>query len=128
MDLACREQCEVADPCQLPDGWLNPTGQNGRGADDAALVDADVSAHATPGTWVELFPADPARNGAAIQNKDAAAIIYFVEAATAPASGTAPGEIGVPVFPGYYKFDWAPQKRYFFRSTVAASKVSVKLW
>lgn len=98
------------------------------GASDENLTEADATANGTPGVWTELFPANAARNGAAIQNKDAAAIIYFLEAETAPGNGTQPGEIGVPVFPGYYEFDWVPKKRYFFRSTVASSKVAVKTW
>lgn len=139
MEALCVNPCQTAEACVLPAGWDNPTGMNGAGsspsqplfvsgAGDEAMVELDATASATPGEWVELFPADPARNGAAIQNKDAAAIVYLLEATVAPASGTQPGEIGVPVFPAYFNFDWTPRKRYFFRSTVASSKVAVKTW
>lgn len=132
-DINCFPPCAANIAQPLP-GQL-PPGSNvaaiiaaAKAPDDTNIVEVDATANATPGVWTELFPASAAREGAAIQNKDAAAIIYFLESATLPAAGTQPGEIGVPVFPGYYAFDWVPKKRYFFRSTVASSKVAIKTW
>lgn len=122
--MHCTPPCVVNTVEPIP-GQLPPSTATGS---DAALVTAEVTADPTPGEWVELLPEDAARNGAAIQNKDAAAIVYFVESETEPTAGSQPGEIGVPVFPGYYNFDWAPKKRYWVRSTVAGSEISVVTW
>lgn len=83
---------------------------------------ATLAANATPGVWTEFSPAAAGRNWMAAQNQDDAAIVYCVKATTQPANGTADGELKIPTN-AYWDFDYDVPARWWFRSTVASSKV-----
>lgn len=95
--------------------------------DDAAIAPSTVTTPATVNQWIQLMPANPARQGAAVQNKSATSC-FIVSATSQPATGTVAGELEIPATPTYFKFDWVPKKQYWVRNSVASQALTLIVW
>ncbi len=87
-------------------------------------VGTTKTANGTPGVWTELIAAAAGRNWLGMQNQDDTGVVYVVAASSQPSNGTADGELKVPTN-AFYDFDFSVRQRWFFRSTVASTKVGV---